>query len=205
MTSPRLCLAAILGWLLIPVALAAAPGCAKKDQKGGHGDLCDPSRPCRSGLVCHGVVCKTPQEVATFERELAADTAKAEAAERKKQLQLLEASGVDPSPTAERPAPEVAPGEPAKAGSIRVSHTEGNSPIFAACRADERLLGGGCHPGSTSVAVQSSYPSEFDVRDTVGARWNCVGHSDFSPMEMEAYALCQRLTDAPVTPAAGAE
>lgn len=189
--------------LLLAALLVASAGC---DQKGGReSDVCSESVPCQKGLVCYGLRCMTPGQVLTAKRQLAAEQVIAAAVERKRQRKLLEASGVDPASTAERPAPEVAPGEPAKAGSIRVSHTEGKSPIFAACRADERLLGGGCQPGSTSVVVQASYPSDFDARDTLGARWNCVGGSDFSPMELQAYALCQRTVDAPPIAASGAD
>jgi hypothetical protein len=130
--------------------------------------------------------------------------AAAQARESAREAALLRASGVEPAPPVAETAP---PLESAGPGAIRVSQTQGRGPLFAACRADERLVGGGCWAPSETykeTAIRQSYPSHFGAVDTVGARWNCggVATSDYAETDLVAYALCARLAaDAPTSSA----
>ena len=68
---------------------------------------------------------------------------------------------------------------------MRIATTTSSGDSFAACRADERLIGGGCGAESNLV---SSYPSNYGPDDTVGARWKCRPGNQVTP-----YALCAKL------------
>ncbi len=113
----------------------------------------------------------------------------ARAAARDAQQRLLAQSGVQPDTVAEAPA------GPPQPGAVRVVRTTSDgTPIqlFAACRADERLLGGGCKLLDRKYTmVIDSYPSHHGQADTIGARWNCGPAENTVPLE--AYAMCQRL------------
>ena len=94
--------------------------------------------------------------------------------------------------------PDAGPGAPrpgvttVAAGRVRTVVTEGRRPLFAACRADERLTGGGCQlPGATTGSVRPSYPSHVGRDDTLGAGWNCQLESQYSSLPMRAHAMCQ--------------
>jgi integration host factor subunit beta len=60
--------------------------------------------------------------------------------------------------------------------------------VNAACKPDERLVGGGCR---AEYPLPSSYPSGHSAEDTVGARWNCT--VSMGNHEVTAYALCSKL------------
>lgn len=80
--------------------------------------------------------------------------------------------------------------EPAQAGGlpVRVSRTDATGSGFAACRDDERLIGGACE---SKGMLSSSVPSGFGATDTVGARWSCTTTAPEIPLV--SYALCQKL------------
>ncbi len=147
------------------------------------------SGPCNAGLECapHTRRCVKPDHPELVEaRQAALDT----------ERNYLEQSGVQPPTHAEQPAaPSPDPSRPAAAGAVRVVtiKTGGKgSHVFAACRADERLVSGGCKLNNDNItSVIDSYPSHHDAGDTVGARWNCGQPG--SDLDLEAYALCQRL------------
>jgi hypothetical protein len=106
-----------------------------------------------------------------------ADTKAAAAREQ----QLLAQSGVTAQPELEYAV------APAGAGPrVRIATTTSSGDSFAACRADERLIGGGC---SADNKLVSSYPSNYGPDDTVGARWKCKGGNE----PITAYALCAKL------------
>jgi hypothetical protein len=96
---------------------------------------------------------------------------------------MLAASGVEATPSAEVTAHPPGPGT-----RVRTVEVTAKVRAFAACRADERLIGGGC---KAEYAVASSHPSGHSREDTVGARWNCtvtMGNHDVT-----AYALCEKV------------
>lgn len=155
----------------------------------GAGERCDPQqqgawRHCQPGLVCaDDGLCRTSAEMAE----------RAAVAERAREAEMLRASGVAPPATegvplrppdeVEAPPPTAGPGVP-----VRVVHVMSQRTAFAACRAGERLIGGGCN---AAYAPRASYPSHHNEVDTVGARWNCESSGGF----VEAYALCQPLPE----------
>ncbi len=97
------------------------------------------------------------------------------------ETELLAQSGIPRDRTAvERPAHPPGPGQ-----RVRTARAKGKNRVFAACRDDERLIGGGCD------ALVPSYPSDFSADDTVGARWNCNNTGGIG--EHSAYALCMKL------------
>ena len=173
--------------LVFACALGAV-ACKKKEPPPAQGPLpgtegawCDRPDQCIAPLQCLPASRRCgpadhPEVIAAREAELAAER------------RFLEQSGVEAAATAERPT-----GPPAE-GAVRVVRvsTEGQrGTVFAACRGDERLVGGGCKLVSELVTFIDSYPSHQGDADTIGARWNCEGGG---MIELEAYALCQRLT-----------
>lgn len=143
------------------------------------GEWCAPNVICDSKLLCSELeaVCRTPQWIRTKNKE------RALANERE---QLLK-SGVK----IERVDKELASVEkqsaPVGAGlPVRVVTVESKGPGLAACRDDERLIGGGCN---SSNYVRSS-PAGFSGADTVGARWNCPAAKN---QKVTSFALCQKL------------
>lgn len=189
-------------WAL--VALAVLPsGC---DDPRPARKSCNASSECGAGMVCSEYECvKAESNAETVEEANARARRMAEReriVELEKQVDLLRQSGVEPELAVEEG--EAAAAEPsagaqagASPGAVRVSTTKGASPIFAACRRDERLLGGGCRAETSTIALGANYPSGHNEHDTVGARWNCEGRSSYTPMQLEAYALCLRLDAAP--------
>jgi hypothetical protein len=79
------------------------------------------------------------------------------------------------------------PGPGARVRTVTVTAEES---AFAACKADERLVGGGCKPASTKQPPLASYPAGHGPEDTVGARWNCLTGAG---EQITAYALCAKL------------
>ena len=129
------------------------------------GEPCDFDSDCAAGYVCFRGTCNTTQ---------------------KRDDVLTAQSGVGSAPI-ERPS---AGGE-----RIKVRVTNGEGLIFAACAANERLVGGGCKGGHDCASESEckyirSYPASFGPDDTLGARWNCTGAKG----TMQAYALCQETT-----------
>lgn len=145
----------------------------------GPGKAGEPCGRCETGLTCHHSKCLTEPQIATA-KAAAAEAARKRAAE--KEAHMLEQSGVASTPAAEVTTPPPGPGT-----RIRTVKVTAKDSAFAACKLDERLVGGGCdapHPAA------GSFPSGTGADDTVGARWNCrvgPGH------EVTAYALCARL------------
>lgn len=134
------------------------------------GESCSSDDSCKAGYVCFRGTCNTAKA-----REQALNTQ----------------SGVGSAPI-ERP---VVGGD-----RVRVRVTHGEPPIFAACAATERLVGGGCHGGDNCASESScsyirSYPGNFTADDTLGARWICNGASG----RLQAYALCQETAPSTVT------
>jgi hypothetical protein len=178
---------------VLVIACALAITACKKEQPpapapvpvGALGTWC-PGTGCNEPLVCG------PQSgrcVAPDDPEMVA----AREAERDAERRYLEQSGVPAATTAEQPQ------APPSVGSIRVvTTTTGGtrSTVFAACRADERLVSGGCKLDSPIIVPVDSYPSHHGVSDTLGARWNCRAGAN-GQLELEAYALCQRTTVSP--------
>lgn len=125
----------------------------------GLGHECVDSGDCESGLVCRRLRCALADEATR---------------------QLLSQSGAIDD-TAERP---VVGGQP-----VKVRTASADDHAFAACRPDERLLGGGCsggHEGEDTRHLRS-WPDGFTEDDTLGARWYCLGTG-----RVNAFALCQQ-------------
>lgn len=189
-----------VGRCALVALVGASAACEDKAPEGGV--PCKASVECDKGFVCSDDECvKAGPGVESVEaraerwrREIEAERI----ADLEKQVDLLRQSGVEPDVAVEQPDPRAkapAPVTPqaARGGALRVSTTKGDSPIFAACRPDERLVGGGCRATTSSIAIGASYPSEHSENDTLGARWNCEGRSDYVKKPLEAYALCRRV------------
>ncbi|MGC4091319.1 MAG: hypothetical protein QM756_26260 [Polyangiaceae bacterium] len=140
----------------------------------------DPCGLCAVGLTCVDRQCLDPEGE---RRHAEAKAAAARKAEADKDAQMLAASGVDASPTA-----EVAAHPPGPGTRVRTVEVTAKLRAFAACKPDERLVGGGCR---AEYPLPSSYPSGHSAEDTVGARWNCT--VSMGNHEVTAYALCSKL------------
>jgi hypothetical protein len=147
---------------------------------GREGEACRDASHCKVPLGCGGRTCVHRDRVAAAD---AAAAARDEAERRKqaaeKEARLLQESGVDGGPKAERAVEPPGPGS-----RVRVATGTAIGTSFAACRSDERLIGGGC---KGDVDLRASYPSAHGDQDTVGARWNC---ETARSKEIIAYALC---------------
>lgn len=176
--------------LALCLVLLAGAGC-----KGEPGDICiEGSDDCGQNLVCFEGRCRSPRYVQVETRRRAALAAQETAVDRRREERLLRQSGVDPHRLAEA-APDAAlpAAGPSSPGTVRIARTHGKGRIFAACRDDERLLGGGCDVAEQNWTISGSYPEVAPgATDTTGARWICVPRSELS--HVKAYALCQRLT-----------
>ncbi len=95
---------------------------------------------------------------------------------------MLAESGVTAAPAA-----ETAVHPPGAGTRVRTATVKAIETAFAACRADERMVGGGCY---SLEAIRGNYPSGHGPDDTVGARWNCIA---LGKVEITAYALCGKL------------
>jgi hypothetical protein len=137
-------------------------------RRGARAATCEKTEHCLAGLSCVDRACRSDDDL----KEAARKTAAAE------ETRMLQQSGVKPAAVVEKAAHPPGPGQ-----RVRTAKAKGKGRVFAACRDDERLVGGGC---SEQVA---SYPSETSAEDTVAARWNCVSSS----IEVTAYALCQQV------------
>jgi hypothetical protein len=147
--------------------------------KSGLGEACEEDGDCQAGYLCFRSTCTT---------------------NKNREELLTKQSGVGSS-FGERPA--------VGGDRVRVRVTQGEGTIFAACDANERLVGGGCAGGYDCEQEQRcrylrSYPGAFGPDDTLGARWYCTGAAG----PMSAYALCQQATSeakitAPVAADAG--
>lgn len=144
------------------------------------GQSCKGSARCEKPLTCLNDTCASPAEVARYEAKLEADKKREEAA---REQRMLEQSGVE-TPVVAELAPTTAspPGAGTRVRTVTVAST---GTAFAACKATERLIGGGCKTKS----LKSSYPSGQSAEDTIGARWNCEGNDN---NEVMAYALCTK-------------
>jgi hypothetical protein len=187
--------------LVIVVATLSWGACKKKMDPvvappvGVEGARCYATAPCNAGLVCTPTthVCGKPDHP-----ELVA----AKQADIERERAFLAQSGVEPPPAqAEQPPPAAASGAEAApatvtAGAIRIVRisNEGKSTwAMAACRADERLVSGGCNVAGNVTLTLPSFPTSDHPDDTAGARWNCGWReTQISTLTIEAFALCQR-------------
>lgn len=150
--------------------------------------------PCTKGFECdyeHGFTCWESRCLTRADAELARAAQQQRAAEQQrkedieKEARLLKESGITELP-AEQAAHPPGPGT-----RVRVVTTKAKASAFAACRADERLTGGGC---KSDGVLAGSYPSGHGAEDSVGARWNCANSTTYnSGAEITAYALCSPL------------
>ena len=157
---------------------------------------CELDDDCKSGHGCLNGRCLPRLEVKAYWDRVGKEEARRHAARQKlKEAELLRQSGIQPDSSpgpAEAPLKKMTTRNEAP-GAVRVVETRGKAPIFAAWRADERLLSGGGRARDSYVTIKSSYPSRHSGTDTIGARWNCEGASEYRAMPMSAYALCQSL------------
>ncbi|MBT8492476.1 MAG: hypothetical protein KJO07_05415 [Deltaproteobacteria bacterium] len=145
------------------------------------GEPCQRDQHCEEGNRCRSDKCVTAATAIEIDRALA------QAEERK----LLEESSVEPEVAKAEVEKLEAQLPPTGAGlPVRVARTRRVRKVFAACRRNERLVGGGC---KGAKALLESFPSHSGEDDTVGARWNCTSETG----AIEAYALCQRLPAEP--------
>ena len=184
-------------------------GCVEKR---GLWQRCAKSSDCGAGLTCVGVpptgrrLCmglaaakKLKQRESVLNELFALRAQKRALRARKlrkrvrtrKEMRLLKQSGVVQPGRVERDAPPAT----THAGPVRVRTTKGKGEIFAACRDTERLVGGGCD--AALKTVQASRPSNYDPKDTVGARWLC---RVWPHENVVAFALCMHLVEAPAVP-----
>ncbi len=158
--------------------------------RGTEGETCDFDSHCATGLQCGDRQCLSPERAASA--RLAAEQRVAEQRrkeEAEKEARLLAESGVLAGGSA-APVEQVV--HPAAAGArVRVATGSADKTSFAACRADERLIGGGGRTLETRTMnyFEASYPSGHGEDDTVGARWNCTAAAGIA-----AYALCAKVT-----------
>ncbi len=197
-------MATSLARVLLVCAVLASAACAKKEAAsapplpmGSEGAAC--AYGCNEGLSCTPIsnVCGKPDHPEhTVKRQADAERERA----------YLAQSGVQPPAHAEQPPvpppaalPVTTDGSmavPAATGAVRVvrASTGGKSPwVFAACRADERLVGGGCTPAKGNWSAIPGHLSGESATDTVGARWNCGWREATHDQAIEAFAMCQRL------------
>ncbi len=169
-------------------------GCSRSTEKER---ACELDDDCKSGHACHNKRCRPWLEVKAYRDKEDKEMARRQATKQKlKEAELLRQSGIQPDSSpgpAEAPLKKKVTRTRAAPGAVRVVETRGKAPIFAACRADERLIAGGCRARDSYVTIRSSYPSRHSGADTIGARWNCDGASTYVNMPMSAYALCQSL------------
>jgi hypothetical protein len=152
--------------------------------RGSQGQACRTSRDCSGDLRCVADRCLVEADA---RKEWQQEAARAAAATRKaradEEARLLAESGIaSTEPTVERGALPAGPG-----ATVRVVTTTAKETAFAACRAEERLVGGGC---KGDFATHNSFPSGHSSEDTVGARWNCTTGGQ---VQITSYALCQKL------------
>ena len=149
-------------------------------ERGKDGDPCGPGKLCARPLHCSAKrLCRT--------WEAAAEEARLARADRERELLLK--SGVKPARIDEEQASIEAPAAAQAGGSpVRVVVVESTGPGFAACRSDERLIGGTCKiDGASGFASQ---PAGYGKDDTVGARWTCDAPRK---KKTTSTALCQRV------------
>jgi hypothetical protein len=193
---------------IVVASLASASACAKKSDAPPAPALYVEGASCALYACNPGLVCtRTSKRCAKPED---AEVLKDRAAERERERSFLEQSGVavapppaeapvpQPPPTAEPPAAPTSPsGVAATSGAVRIVRVANKNVgawVMAACRADERLVSGGCKLDDPNrVMPVDSYPSSDSPADTIGGRWNC-GKKDLAvDLPLEAFALCQRL------------
>jgi hypothetical protein len=152
-------------------------------QSGAHGSPCFQDRQCvEYGDTCVLGTCNDPAARAKWaEERRAIEQRERDAQAAKKEADMLAASGVQPTA-------EAAPRAAAAGPRVRTATVTGKQEVFAACRSDERLVGGGC---KSDYLLANSYPSETSTDDTVGARWNCKANSRD---DITAYALCAKVS-----------
>ncbi len=147
----------------------------------GTGGKCDAQEDCATGNTCIERVCLDPAGVKRHEAALAEAARKAQA---EKEARMLAESGVSNA----APAAEVGAYPPGPGTRVRTAKVTAPDSAFAACKADERLIGGGCQ---SEQPVTGNYPSGQGTEDTVGARWNCTGAG---VKDVTAYALCAKVS-----------
>lgn len=163
--------------------VASAPAC-RRDGEGSTDELpvgaaCKDGSPpwCGGHARCFGGVCTTYT---------------AERAERDtRHVESIAADAHAQSNAAADPVP----------GGVVIRTAKGeHDHVFAACKANERLLGGGCQ--TEWLDLRESYPEATKPGDTIGGRWHCrFGETD-APLAtadsvQQASALCQSLATQP--------
>ena len=142
---------------------------------GDTGEPCSDLAECKTGLRCHAGSCLDDDAI---RKATEAQVAEKRRIAAEKERKLLEQAGVTPTI-------EAAVSPPGPGTRVRIVTITAKDTVFAACRPDERLTGGGCNTGN----LHATYPSGHGVEDTIGARWNCVGDA---AAEVTAYALCTK-------------
>lgn len=180
---------------LSPFACAKKGEIEQRPPMGSEGAGCENG--CNPGLAC----APTSRVCAKLDHpELVAKRQ----ADAERERAYLAQSGVQAPAHAEQPPPAPPPAPApsagvtgsAASGAVRVVRTSNGGKgawVFAACRADERLVGGGCTPAKGKWTDVPEHMSGESATDTVGARWNCGWRETTFPSEIEAFALCQRL------------
>lgn len=197
---------------ILRLALVFGAGCAVEPELKPQGGLCAVAFECAEALTCYRGYCEPRQEAGgwcdprkqgndrhcAYGLECATDNIcrtsediklRAVLAEHARESDMLHKSGVEAPPMlAERaaPPPAQAPAPPAPGVAVRVVEITSEGSALAACRPEERLVGGGCF---SKTQLEATYPSHHSPEDTVGARWNCS--AAFSNVEVTAYALCE--------------
>lgn len=146
---------------------------------GKRGEACRYDGDCDHSLGCYRKRCMAHDERKAADTQAAIEQRKVDAANAEKMVAQQTGSGVAEQP-ANAPPPTTA------GGQIRTVTFSAKSYAVAACKPDERLVGGGCKHDH----VLSSYPGGGSSEDTVGGRWNCHA-SNGEPVT--AYALCTKL------------
>lgn len=153
--------------------------------KGQIGERCLGTSDCAGHMPCFANACVTRERHAQLLEE---ERVKAEAAQRKaeaeKEARLLREGGIIDTPIAEAPTTMQPPGPGAR---IRTVTLRANGTVFAPCKPDERLVGGGCR---STYALIETYSSHHGDQDTMGGRWNCGIREAGS--EVTAFAYCQK-------------
>lgn len=165
-------------------------------RQGKRGEACSRDlnnyRSCVAGLFCTEGRCGTYDDLqAAKKRRKAADEARKREADLLAKKRMLEEAGAKPPPVEKseaQPDSEQRPQRRRTDGhAIRVVEIEHKGFALAACKGDERLVGGGCDGGS----MVSNRPTAFGPDDTIGARWRCQAAKRSIPVK--AFALCAKL------------
>lgn len=152
--------------------LVALAGCMPNNRKAGESCGGDDGW-CDQGLTCHEKRCITIDAWKAIEVEKLAI---------KEAQQIKQAGGKAPAAETQPPATG-----PAPRGAVRVVELKDKGFAVAACRADERLIGGGCE----GLELVADRPDRYSQVDTAGSTWRCKSSRPENPVT--AFALCARI------------